>query len=129
MSPEVKRSVAIGLGVLRLCRDYARAEGMTLRLVVIPHFPPKFYETYEARGSRDWRLRFGKYDFFKPERIVLDFAKKEGIPALSLSEHIRGEGMTARQIKPLFFGGSGHFTPAGHRFAAEALRGSFFPAR
>ncbi len=129
MSPEVKRSVAIGLGVLRLCADYARSQGMKLKVVTIPQFPPKFYETYEAGDAKDWGLKFGRYDFFKPEKIVLDFAKKEGLPAFSLSEHIRAQGLTARQIRPLFFGGSGHFTPAGHRFAAEALRERLFAPR
>ncbi|MBI5241446.1 MAG: hypothetical protein HY926_13315 [Elusimicrobia bacterium] len=125
MSPEVKRSVDIGLGVLRLCADYARGQGMKLRIVTIPQFPPKFYETYEAKGAKDWGLRFGRYDFFKPEKIVLEFAEREGIPAFSLSEYMRGQGMTPAQIRPLFFDGSGHFTPAGHRFAAEALQKSF----
>jgi hypothetical protein len=129
MSPEVARSVDIGLGVLRLCREYAQSQGMKLRFVAIPQFPPKFYETYEARDAKDWSLKFGRYDFFRPEKILLDFARQEGLPAFSLSEHMRGEGLTPRGIKPLFFGGSGHFTPAGHRYAAEALRESFFPAR
>ena len=129
MTPEVERSVAIGLGLLGMCREYARSQGMELRLVTIPLFPPNFYETYEAGEAKDWDLRFGKYDFFRPEQIVLDFARAEGIPALSLSRHIRKKGLTARQIRPLFFDGWGHFTPAGHAFAAEALREGFFAGR
>jgi hypothetical protein len=126
MAPEVKRSVDIGLGVLRMCNEYAKSHGMKLRLVTIPQFPPKFYQTYEASDTKDWSLKFGNVDLFRPEKIVLDFARTEGIPALSLGLYIRQKGLTARQIKPLFFDGFGHFTPAGHRFFGEALYESFF---
>jgi hypothetical protein len=126
ITPEVQKGVDIGLGVLRLCRDYARSQGMTLRIVTIPSFPLKFYELYESRPDPAWSLRFGKYDFSQPERLVMDFAEKEGIPALSLGQYIKARGLSAREIKPLFFFGFGHFTPAGHRFVAEALQESFF---
>jgi hypothetical protein len=126
MSPEVRKAVAVGTGALGLCVEYAEREGIDLRIAAIPAFPPKFYETYEGKGAKDWSLRFGKYDFEAPERLVLDFAKARGVPALGLTRLLRERRMPPEEIRPLMFGGMYHFTPAGHDHVARALHEAFF---
>ncbi len=127
MSPEVKKSVRIGLGVLKLCDEFARKEGMTLRLVVVPLFPSKFYETYGPSDSRDWSLQFGRHDFMAPEKAVAAFGKANGIPVLETARYMREKKLSAREIQKLFFEeGTGHFTPAGHEFMARAVYERFF---
>lgn len=123
----VRRSIAIGNGVLRLCHEYAKANGIALRLVAIPAVPLKFYEVYGDGDRTDWRLKFGRYDFDALETLVLDFAKSEGLPALGLGRRLREKKLTARQVRPLLYLGFGHFSPEGQVFVAEALRDAFWP--
>lgn len=127
MSPGVKKSVRIGLGVLKMCDEFARKEGMTLRLVVVPLFPAKFYETYSPSDSRHWSLQFGRYDFMAPEKAVAAFGKANGIPVLETARYMREKNLSAREIQKLFFEeGTGHFTPVGHEFMARAVHEKFF---
>jgi hypothetical protein len=127
MSPPVQKSVRIGLGVLKMCVEFARKEKMNLRLVVVPLFPAKFYETYGPSDAREWSLQFGRYDFMAPEKAVAAFGKANGVPVLETARYMREKKMSAREIQKLFFEeGTGHFTPAGHEFMARAVYDQFF---
>jgi hypothetical protein len=128
-----KKPDAVGLetletvkGILKRCDYFAESRGITLRIVTIPVFP-SFFFTGDRAGN--WSLETAEYDFLLPERALADFASENGIPMLPLGASMHETGTTVERIEGLYFhGGRGHFTPAGHRFLAQAICNAFYGA-
>lgn len=117
-------TVEIVTGLLEECRHLADSHGITFRIVTIPVFPSFFFERYRSSA---WSLETGEYDFLLPEKILTGFAEDNGISILPLGAYMHETGTTAERIEGLFFhGGRGHFTPAGHRYLAEAIFAAFY---
>jgi hypothetical protein len=125
-SPEAREGAAIMHGLLGLSRDYARTNGIRLHIVSVPFFPSDFYN----QGGTDWSARLGENDFLGPDRELAAWCAREGVPFLSLADAMRAHRMTPAEIRALYLSnGCGHFSDAGHRFAAESMHGAFFANR
>lgn len=117
-------AIDIVTGLLERCQRFAASNGITLRIVTIPFFPSFFFERY---SSNNWSLQTDEYNFLLPEEILTDFAWENGIPILPLGRYMHESGITVEGIRNLYFtGGSGHFTPAGHRYVAGAVYTTFY---
>lgn len=122
--PEVQAGLENMLGTLPAASAYCRERGMTLRVVVIPFFPPVFYET---QSGTNWTLQLGRYDFEMPQRRVLQFCGEQKIPALDLTQVMRSRRLAVQEIQRLYHvQGSGHFTELGHNFTSQAISKSFY---
>jgi len=123
-APEAQLAMKILLAQLQQCKNVCDSHGMKFRLVTVPSFPGEFYDT--QRG-RDWTARIGDYDYVKPEREVADWARANGIPVVSVGEVVRQKNLDVEEIRSLYFsGGTGHLTPKGHAFCAQAIYDAFY---
>jgi hypothetical protein len=76
------------LGRLKeMCDSY----GITLRLVTIPCFPERFYET--QRG-RDWTMHIGDFDFLAPNDGLHNLRASTESLTLSLAVSCRRRSWT-----------------------------------
>lgn len=122
--PEAERAMSVLLKTIAACKMICDRRQIRLKVVTIPAFPPLFYET--QKGS-DWTRRIGDYDFQKPEQRIADFAASNGVPVLELGKFMKDKRLAVEEIQKLYFnGGCGHFTPAGHRFCADAVHETFY---
>ena len=123
--PEAREGVQIMNSLLEQSAALARTHDIQLRIVVVPFFPPEFY----AQPGPEWTARLGEYDFLGPERELAAWAARRQIPFLGLGERMRVQRLTPGDIRALYLSqGSGHFSEAGHRFAAKAMQDAFYPA-
>jgi hypothetical protein len=121
---EARDAFEIAIAQLETYHHYLRSLGVRMRLVTIPYFPPHFYSRYEGKH---WDSRLGEYDLFLPERILGEFASRQGVDFLPFGQYLKERAVTTEQLKALFFGsGTGHFTARGHAVAADALYASFY---
>jgi hypothetical protein len=115
---EADHAFTIATGLLDNYRARLAEDGVALRIVTIPYFPPAFY----AQGDGAWTSTLGEYDLFTPERALVAYAQANGIDILPLGAELQASGLTREQVRALFFReGSGHFTPAGHTWVAQAV--------
>lgn len=122
--PEAREGVQIMNSILEQSSDFARAHDIRLRIMSVPFFPPEFY----AQPGPEWTARLGEYDFLKPERELAAWAAQHQIPFVGLGERMHTQRLAPADIRLLYLShGSGHFSEAGHRFAAEAMRAAFYP--
>jgi hypothetical protein len=121
---KAEEALAITKSLIKLAHDYAAVTGMKFYLVTVPAFPETFYQEYEGQA---WQPTIGDYDLFGPDRALQDFAEKEGIPFLSLGQLMYDSSLSSAEIKAFYFlDGTGHLTPAGHQFLAEAIYSCFY---
>jgi hypothetical protein len=110
--------------LLRRFHDYTSEKGITVRLVTIPTFPAAFYSQYSA-GS--WSSEIGSYDLFRPEKMLHEFAQEEGISFLAMGQYMSADGLNADAIQRMYYAdGTGHLTPEGHRYFADAIYACFY---
>jgi hypothetical protein len=122
--PEARQALDVMLAELALIQERCETNHIRLRLVTIPYFPPRFFDT--QRGA-DWTLQLGAYDFLRPDREVAAFARERGIPFCSFAGCLKARKTTVSEIYSLYFSkGSGHFTEKGHRMCAEAMFDAFY---
>jgi hypothetical protein len=126
-SPEVKRAIHIVEAELDEARAICDRDGIRLRVVVIPFFPPAFYDTQKGRN---WTLRIGDYDYLGPERELTTFAREKNIELFGLGAYMQSQRLDVEEIRGFYLShGSGHFTMEGHRFCADAVYDAFYQAR
>lgn len=90
-------------------------------LVTIPAFSEDFYQ------QSTWNTRFGDSDLLLPESKLRATAANFGLPFLGLGTYMASQGMTPAEVQQLYYeDGLGHFTTAGHEFAAQATYECFF---
>ncbi len=125
-SPEAREGMAIMKALLERTAEYCAEKHIRLRLVTVPFFPPDFH----AQTGTNWTARLGDYDFLGPERELAAWAAARNIPLLPLGGSMKQEGVTTETIRSFYLSnGSGHFSEAGHRFAADAVQAAFFSGR
>ncbi len=73
----------------------------------------KVLSTYEAMQGKTWELD-------APARRVEAWCRRTAVPCVNLTEPFREAA--ARTREPLHYAHDGHWTPAGHRLAAEILQ-------
>jgi hypothetical protein len=96
-------------------------KGIAFHLVTIPVFTEAFYVQAE------WNTQFGTADLLLPERKLREFAAENDIPFLGLGGYLAASDTSPEQVQALYFNnGRGHFTPAGHQWAAAAVYACFF---
>jgi hypothetical protein len=123
-SPLAQRCMDLLLAELDLCAETCRQHGMALRLVTVPAFPAEFYQT---QSGREWTANLGHRDYLRPERDIAQFAAAHGWPCLALGERMRADRLDVSTIRSFYFvEGTGHFSEAGHRYCADAMRAAFF---
>jgi len=115
-TPDVALLFELAETILAECQAEAARHGIRLRLVTIPFFPASFYD----------KLLPGDFDLDAPERRIVAFARARGIDILPLGERMRQDGLEQAGIRRLYFNGTGHFTRAGHEYAAKAMAHAFF---
>lgn len=117
--PQTQESYDVALGLLRQTNNFLKGEGVVLRIVTIPAFPPAFFDRTEPTG---WSAALGPYDLFLPERKLAAFAAAEGIDFLAMGQTMQRADLSTDQIKGFYFdNGRGHFTAAGHEYMAERI--------
>jgi hypothetical protein len=122
-SPQAREAAAILKALFAEADEFARKNAIQLRVVTVPFFPPDFY----AQNGRDWKAQVGEHDFFLPDRDLAEWAKQRSVPFLSLGDRMKERGFTTDEIRRLYLThGSGHFSEAGHQFAAEEIERAFF---
>ena len=105
---------------------FAASNHIQLRIATVPFFPPDFYRQQGAAWSDSIR----DYNFLAPERALKEWASSQKIPLLPLGERMQNSKLTTEQIRALYLSkGSGHFSEAGHTFAAESMQSAFFAER
>jgi hypothetical protein len=57
---------------------------------------------------------------------LVAWARARGIEILALAERMRLDGLASDEIESFYFGGTGHFTEAGHAYVAGAMARAFF---
>lgn len=109
-------ALRIAAAHFNMANEQLGRDGIPMSLVVIPAFTAEFYE------QETWNTRFGDSDLLLPEIELRESARGLGIPFLGLGSYMEAQGMTPADVQDLYYGeGLGHFTPAGHAFAAEAI--------
>lgn len=122
-SPEVHEAIQLAHGLLDLAAEFAHTHGITLRVVTIPFFPPDFY----TQSGTNWTARVADHDFLALEQDFAGWAARRRVPFLALGETMRAQGLAVNEIRALYLSnGSGHFSEAGHRFAANAINSRFY---
>lgn len=123
-TPEIEHAFAVMFVELGRLKEMCDNYGIILRLVTIPCFPEKFYQT---QSGRDWTMRIGDFDFLGPEQRVAHFASEHGIPHLELGALMQAKRLDVEEIRALYLSrGIGHFSEAGHRFCADAIFAAFY---
>jgi hypothetical protein len=123
-SPEAQRAMTVLLAELQQCKKICDSHGMKFRVVVIPDFPTVFFQT---QHGRDWTMRIGDYDYFGPEREIVNWARTNGVPIVSMGAYIEREKPTVDEIRSLYFsGGTGHLTEKGHALFARQIYENFY---
>ena len=119
-----KEALAIATGLIKQTKTLLAAEGVTLRLISIPAFPPAFFAQTD---STSWTAEIDNLDLFKPERALAAFAETEAIPFLAMGNYLETSPLSISEIEALFFlQGQGHLTPVGHGFFAQAIYDCFY---
>ncbi|WP_295640473.1 SGNH/GDSL hydrolase family protein [uncultured Methylibium sp.] len=113
-SPSARYKVALMRAVLQRIRDVARAQGVPLAFLFIPH-PNDVTDKYDW-GPVD-RARFPSYDGRNQTAPLEDAARSLGVPFVNLYEPYRA--VDASQL--YFRGGDDHWNAAGQRMAAELM--------
>ena len=120
----VRHAMTVVAAELRRCQEMCATNGIKLRLVLVPAFPKAFYD---SQHGKDWTMQIGQYDYLKPERELVEFARTNGISVLPMGDYIRRQGLGVEEIRSLYFaGGTGHFTEQGHRLCAKAIFETFY---
>jgi hypothetical protein len=123
-SPDAQEAMKILLAQLAACKKICDSHGMKFHIVTVPAFPKEFYDT---QHGTNWTMRIGDYDYFGPERKVVDWANENQIPIVSIGEVIRQKNLSVDEIHSLYFAnGSGHLTPKGHAFIAQTVFDNFY---
>lgn len=123
-SPEAQHAMQLLLAELQQCKNICDSHGMKLRVVTIPTFPKAFYDT---QTGTNWTMRIDGYDYFGPEREVVNWANADGVPIVSIGATIEKQKIPVNQIRTLYFSnGSGHLTPKGHMLIAQTVFDTFY---
>ncbi len=121
--PEAERAFAIAAGLIENYRARLASEGVTLRLVTVPHFPPAFYQG----DATTWTAELGAYDLLAPDRALAAYAQSADVPFVSLGAALQTRGLTREQVRALFYdSGSGSLTSAGHDVLAQVVYACFY---
>jgi hypothetical protein len=113
--PQVAEAWRVTEALIRTLRAEAAAHGA--KFAVMVHGGPWVHHLDR------WRLMFARagiaaartWDRRKPSRLIDDFLTREQIPFIDLFDAFE----SAKRNEPLFFRVNIHWTPAGHRVAAE----------
>ncbi len=123
-SDEAEVAFQIATGLLAHYHNVLQDNDIEMRLVTIPAFPAGFYEQYQGV---DWDLDLGTHDLLLPEQALIAFAAENDIDILPMGSYIQESGLSVSDIQSLYFrDGTGHFTPQGHEFFANALYTCFY---
>ena len=121
---EAEHALEIATGLIAAYHAVLQDNDMTIRIVTIPAFPMRFYEQYQGT---DWSSDIGDYDLLLPEQVLVDFADESGIDLLPMGTYMKTAGLSVDEIQGLYFkDGTGHFTPEGHEFFANAIYACFY---
>jgi hypothetical protein len=116
-----EEAMAIATGLIKIAHDHLADKGIAFYLVTIPAFTEAFY------AQTEWNTQFGTADLLLPERALREFAAENDIPFLGLGGYLAASDTSPEQVQALYFNnGRGHFTPAGHQWAATAVYACFF---
>lgn len=119
-----RNAFALATALLEKCDQFAKEHGVKLRIVTIPMFPKAFLESGDWV---DWGMEKGKYDFLKPERELVDWARKKGIPLLAMGQFIKESHIGMNDLRSLYcMGGPAHWSSTGHHYWADAIFGTYY---
>ncbi len=116
-SEDVAHGWKLAEATLRRFKQEAEASGARLYILMIPDMYqtwPEYYETTARRYGYDPAV----YDLEKPNRVLGALCDEIGIACLDLVAPMRAEVQAGRS---LYYRRDRHWTPEGHRVAADAL--------
>lgn len=123
-SPEVVKAMKILERELERCQEICNGYGMRFRLVTIPGFPARFYE---SQHGKNWSSKLGDYDYLLPERELTAWAKTRNIDLFALGNFLQTQNLPVEEIRAMYHGqGTGHFTEKGHQICSEAVFQAFY---
>lgn len=115
--PEFDEAWTITRAVLGDMKAWCGAHGARLAIVVIPT-EAQVYPDRWAEVRRRYNLREEDFDLEKPQHMLADFARDNGIPLIDLLPTLRAARDTG---PPLYFRSDIHWTPRGHAVAADEI--------
>lgn len=95
----------------------ARGQGVPLVLLSVPAGQVVNAAAWRDVLAANPAMAAAAWDLDQPERRLATFADRHDLPLIQPADEYRRAG----QDPPLFFGGAGHFTPAGHDLMARAV--------
>ena len=116
---EEREAIQIAFHVLEECQRFALTNGIRLHLVTIPFFPKVLHS---HAPQENWSPVVNGYDFFRPERLLVDFATEHQIPILPMGKRMQDNRLSLDQVRALYLiEGQGHFSVHGHRYFADSV--------
>lgn len=107
--------------ILKRLRDEVTSRGARLAVIIIGAPEQVYPEQWQRLLTANPALQQINTDVDAPNRRLADFLSRENIVHLDLLPIFR-EAATRPETPPLHFRHDGHWTVAGHRLAAEAIR-------
>lgn len=102
--------------ILRDLRDYLRARGIPLLVVLLPDHV-QLDRALQNEYLAAFRLSAEGYDFEKPQRLLRAWCAQQGIEVVDLLPALQAEP----EVRALYFQNDIHWTARGHAVAADAI--------
>ncbi len=96
--------------------DEVESRGGKMLVVTVPAKMQVHTDEWEKR-KRELEME-GQYDLYRPNRMISDYCQKAGIPILDLLPEFVEQ---VRDGKHLFYPRDTHWSPEGHKLAAELI--------
>jgi lysophospholipase L1-like esterase len=105
-------------GLVEMLQRDVAGEGARMTVVLVPGIAQTYPDLWRSFESRIPRVGLEHLDPFAPNRLISGRLAALGIPVVDLLPAFREVG---RRNPFLYFPLNGHWTPAGHRLAAETI--------
>lgn len=114
---------SLTFGYIKRIRDLLADRGVPLWLTVYPYAHQ--VSPREWHGGRVfWSFEQNRVYTTAPQKQVEEFGRSSGIPVINMTEDFLER---SKKEFPLYFAYDGHFLPAGHAVAAEAIFRELLP--
>jgi lysophospholipase L1-like esterase len=114
---------SLAFGYIERIRDLLAVRGVPLWLTVYPYglqISPREWNN----GRVFWSFKQNRVYTTAPQKQVDEWGRSEGIPVIDMTDDFLKR---SKEEFPLYFPGDGHFLPAGHAVAAEAIFRELLP--
>jgi len=121
--PKDGRDWSLTFGYIERIRDVLRVRGVPLWLTVYPYAHQVSPREWNE-GRVFWSFQQNRVYTTAPQKQVEEFGRSKGIPVINMTDDFLER---SKKEFPLYFAYDGHFLPAGHAVAAEAIFRELLP--